>query len=74
MGTITFHLSERHMWLREEADCRFLPLDEFLALATSRRRLIRADLDEAGLQGIQDPETGLTYYLDHEPLDSRCRC
>ena len=41
---------------------------EFRQLAVSHRRMVRVDRHDAGLKGLQDVETGETFYTDAHRL------
>jgi hypothetical protein len=47
----------------------FLRPSEFVTLATSRQKLVRADDPRLGIRGLVDPETGTRYFVE----DSRLR-
>jgi len=44
---------------------------EFRQLAVSHRRMVRVDRHDAGLKGLQDVETGETFYTDAHRLVSK---
>jgi hypothetical protein len=47
---------------------RLIDIDEFVALATSRRHLERSTDPATGLSGLYDAQTGVTVYLEREKL------
>jgi hypothetical protein len=42
----------------------FLRASEFVRLATSRRKLLRADEPRLGVRGLVDPQTGVRYLIE----------
>ena len=51
-----------------DSDCRYVDPPEFVALATSTRKLIRADQSKAGLLGLLDLVTGERVFIDRDEL------
>ncbi len=49
-------------------DATFLSPRQFLSLATSRRKLLRADESGATVRGLFDPETGKRYLIEAKQL------
>ena len=47
---------------------RHVGIAEFRQLAVSHRRMVRVDKPNAGLKGLQDVETGETFFTDAHRL------
>lgn len=56
--------------LRENNAIQFVSPDEFYALIVSNSMLERADLPDAHLIGLTNVETGMTYVIETELLDT----
>lgn len=70
MPTVTKSRStnQRRVVLRDQSNTEFVERDRFFDLLVSRRKLFRFDDCDAGVNGLQDPETGKRFYIEAEKL------
>lgn len=54
--------------LQQETNCRFVNRSKFCDLLISNLKLERADVVNARLRGLFDPETRLSYLIEEENL------
>ncbi len=65
---MTPDLIMRRSSLRKQELTRFIHVDEYVDRATSRMVLVRVRDEAAGLQGLHDPDSGCTFYVEDEEL------
>ncbi len=56
--------------LRQNKAVQFVSADEFYALMVSNSMLQRSDLPDANLTGLYNIETGITFVIETELLDT----
>ena len=59
---------KRREQLRTETCCRFVDVDEFITILTSRDHFERADEPVAKLLGLRDPSSGDVIFVEAEKL------
>jgi hypothetical protein len=64
-------LSDSERWLTTHvnpSDTVLVRASDFVLLATSRRKLLRADEPRIGVRGLVDPQTGNRYLIETSRL------
>jgi hypothetical protein len=56
--------------LQDQDNIRFVNKQEFRQLLVSFRRLVRSNVADARLHGLQDPASGMRYVIEEEELFS----